>query len=93
MYFRNKYCVKPTTEDVVLIGGTFDREVISIDDSDNTYIRMQIVNPKDELNDSEVYRIEHLRGRYEFVKVGVHRELSIDEALVKVIEAYKEEKK
>jgi hypothetical protein len=88
--WKRKYCRPPKTEDIVLIGGIFDHKVITIDDEHNTYVRMQIINPNTNAEESEVYRIEHLLGRYEFNKIGVHEDYSLDEALKMLIEYYKE---
>jgi hypothetical protein len=88
--WQRRYCKDPVMQDIVLIGGDFDKEVISVDNSKSTYVRMQIMNPREDQNSSEVYRVEQLLGRYRYFKVGIYEELSIDEALELLIENYKE---
>ena len=88
--WQRQYCKPPVTQDIVLIGGDFDREVITVDSARSTYVRMQIMNPRDDQNDTDVYRIESLLGRYSYFKVGVHENITVDEALGMLIERYKD---
>lgn len=88
--WKRQYCKPGKTEQIVLIGGKFDHNVITIDDEHNNYVRMQIINPITEQDESETYRVEQILGRYEFNKVGIHEDLSIDDALKILIENYKE---
>lgn len=89
--WQRQYCKDPVTQDIVLIGGNFDGKVITVDSSHSTYVRMQIMNTSnDDGDNTEVYRIESILGRYIHYKVGVHENLSVDDALAMLIESYKQ---
>ena len=83
-------CTDIPQEEIVLVGGAFDKDVIYIDNNTKSYIQLQIVSPRDDLNDSETYVLHSLTGAGNFFKVGVAQGLTMDDVLSKLIEHYKE---
>ena len=83
-------CEDIAQEEVVLIGGEFDREVIFIDKSTTSYVRLQIVSPRNDVNESETYVLRTLKGSANFFRVGVHSSMNMDDVLERLIDYYKE---
>ena len=84
-------CTDIEQEEIVLIGGSFDRSVIYIDASTVSYVRMQIVSPNNDANNSETYLLSTLKGSGSFFRVGVHDSMNKDDVLARLIDYYKEE--
>jgi hypothetical protein len=83
-------CTDVEQEKIVLIGGTFDREVIYIDAATVSYVRMQIVSPDNDVNNSETYMLSTIRGMSGFYRIGIHNSMNQDSAQQRLIEYYNE---
>ena len=84
-------CTDVAQEEVVLIGGAFDREVIFIDKSTTSYVRLQIVSPRDDISGSETYVLRTMKGSDNFFRIGVHQDMDMDDVMERLIEYYKED--
>jgi hypothetical protein len=84
-------CKDIKQEKIVLIGGPFDREIIYIDANTVSYVRMQIVNPRTDANDSETYMLSTIRGASNFYRIGIHSSMNQDSAQERLIDYYNED--
>lgn len=86
-------CEDVEQEEIVLIGGSFDHQVIFIDKSTTSYVQLQIINTRGKDNHSETYVLKTMKGTGHFFRVGVYQDLNMDDVMSLLIEDYKEEPK
>jgi len=86
-------CEDIEQEEIVLIGGSFDHQVIFIDKSTTSYVQLQIINTRGKDNQSETYILKTMKGTGNFFRVGVYKDLDMDDVMSMLIEDYKEEPK
>ena len=84
-------CRDVEQEEIVLVGGSFDHQVIYIDKATTSYVQMQIINTRDGSNNSETYVLHTMKGTGGFFRIGLFKGLDQDDLLSKLIEYYKKE--
>ena len=83
-------CNSIEQEEIVLIGGSFDRQVIYIDKSTTSYVQMQIVSPDNDANNAETYVLKTIKGTGNFFRIGVVKEWDMDDVMSRLISYYQE---
>ena len=83
-------CTNIEQEAIVLIGGSFDRQVIYIDKSTTSYVQMQIVAPNNDANNAETYMLVTIKGTGSFFRVGVVKGWNMDNVMDRLVTYYQE---